>query len=82
MLLDMSRIEAGRFELQTEAFQPDALIEPCLQIVDPMAREKSIRLMTEVPGRCRRWSPTSGHAGRSSSTCCRMPSSSPASARW
>jgi cell cycle sensor histidine kinase DivJ len=49
MLLDMSRIEAGKFELQTEAFQPDALIEPCLQIVDPMAREKSIRLMTEVP---------------------------------
>jgi cell cycle sensor histidine kinase DivJ len=49
MLLDMSRIEAGKFELQTEAFLPDALIEPCLQIVDPMAREKSIRLMTELP---------------------------------
>lgn len=49
MLLDMSRIEAGRFELQTESFIPDALIEPCLQIVDPMAREKSVRLMTEVP---------------------------------
>jgi cell cycle sensor histidine kinase DivJ len=49
MLLDMSRIEAGKFALQTEPFQPDALIEPCLQIVDPMAREKSIRLMTEIP---------------------------------
>lgn len=49
MLLDMSRIEAGKFELQTEPFQPEALIEPCLQIVDPMAREKSIRLMTEIP---------------------------------
>jgi cell cycle sensor histidine kinase DivJ len=49
MLLDMSRIEAGKFELQAEAFEPSALVEPCLQIVDPMAREKSIRLMTELP---------------------------------
>ncbi len=49
MLLDMSRIEAGKFELQTETFQPDALIEPCLQIVDPMARQKHVRLMTDIP---------------------------------
>jgi two-component system, cell cycle sensor histidine kinase DivJ len=49
MLLDMSRIEAGKFELQAEAFQPEALIEPCLQIVDPMARERSVRLMTDLP---------------------------------
>ena len=49
MLLDMSRIEAGKFELQTEPFQPEMLIEPCLQIVDPMAREKSVRLMTDLP---------------------------------
>ncbi len=31
MLLDMSRLEAGKFELQTEAFAPDTLVEPCLQ---------------------------------------------------
>ena len=49
MLLDMSRIEAGKFELQAEAFEPAGLVEPCLRIVDPMAREKSVRLMTEVP---------------------------------
>jgi cell cycle sensor histidine kinase DivJ len=49
MLLDMSRIEAGKFELQAEPFQAEALIEPCLQIVDPMAREKQIRLMTDIP---------------------------------
>jgi two-component system, cell cycle sensor histidine kinase DivJ len=49
MLLDMSRIEAGKFELQAEAFQPEALIEPCLQIVDAMARERSVRLMTDLP---------------------------------
>lgn len=49
MLLDMSRLEAGKFELQTESFQPDALIEPCLTMVDTMAREKSVRLMTDLP---------------------------------
>jgi len=48
MLLDMSRLEAGKFELQTEAFQPDALIEPCLKIVDTLAREKHVRLATDV----------------------------------
>lgn len=49
MLLDMSRIEAGKFELQTETIQAESLIEPCLQIIDPMAREKGIRLMTDIP---------------------------------
>jgi cell cycle sensor histidine kinase DivJ len=49
MLLDMSRLEAGKFELQTDSFQPDALVVPCLQMVDAMARERSVRLMTDVP---------------------------------
>lgn len=49
MMMDMSRIEAGKFELVTEPFAPDMLIEPCLKIVDAMARERSVRLMTEVP---------------------------------
>ncbi len=49
MLLDMSRLEAGKFELQTEPLDPDALVEPCLKMVDAMARERSIRLMSEVP---------------------------------
>ncbi|MDP1730337.1 MAG: PAS domain-containing sensor histidine kinase [Devosia sp.] len=49
MLLDMSRLEAGKFELQTESFAPEALIEPCLTMLDTMAREKSVRLMTDLP---------------------------------
>lgn len=49
MLLDMSRIEAGRFELQTDTFSPGALVEPCLQMVEPMARERNIRLVAQVP---------------------------------
>jgi cell cycle sensor histidine kinase DivJ len=49
MLLDMSRLEAGKFELVTEPFAPESLVEPCLKMVDAMAREKSVRLMTEMP---------------------------------
>ena len=48
MLLDMSRIEAGKFELATESFSPDALITPCLDMVDRLAREKQVRVLTQV----------------------------------
>jgi cell cycle sensor histidine kinase DivJ len=49
MLLDMSRIEAGKFEIQTEPFAPEGLIEPCLQMVDSMARQRQITIETLVP---------------------------------
>ncbi|HWA19986.1 MAG TPA: PAS domain-containing sensor histidine kinase [Devosia sp.] len=49
MLLDMSRIEAGKFELQTDAFEPGALIEPCFKMVDSLARQRKVRLMTDLP---------------------------------
>ncbi|MDC9823742.1 PAS domain-containing sensor histidine kinase [Devosia sp. ZB163] len=49
MLLDMSRLEAGKFELNTEPLAPESLVEPCLKMVDAMAREKSVRLMTDIP---------------------------------
>jgi cell cycle sensor histidine kinase DivJ len=50
MLLDMSRLEAGKFDLQTEGFQPSALVEPCLRIVDSMARAKRVKLIVDSPG--------------------------------
>ena len=49
MLLDMSRIEAGKFELTTEAFEPQALIEPCFKMVEALARERQVTLMTDLP---------------------------------
>ena len=49
MLLDMSRLEAGKFELQTEAFGPEALVAPCFAIVEPMARERKVKLITDLP---------------------------------
>ncbi|MDR3475218.1 MAG: PAS domain-containing sensor histidine kinase [Devosia sp.] len=48
MLLDMSRIEAGKFELSTESFSPEALVQPCLNMVDVLAREKQIRLVSQL----------------------------------
>lgn len=48
MLLDMSRLDAGKFELQTERFQLPDLIEPCFNLVGVMARERDIRLVADV----------------------------------
>ncbi|HEX4298639.1 MAG TPA: PAS domain-containing sensor histidine kinase [Devosia sp.] len=49
MLLDMSRIEAGKFELSAEPFEPQGLIEPCFKMVDGLARERKVRLVTDMP---------------------------------
>ena len=48
MLLDMSRIEAGKFELNTETLALESLVEPCLNMVEPLARERSIALVRQV----------------------------------
>ncbi len=49
MLLDMSKIEAGKFELQMESFSPEDLVRPCVQIVEPLAAERGISISTHVP---------------------------------
>jgi cell cycle sensor histidine kinase DivJ len=48
MLLDMSRIEAGKFELQTDTFAPEGLIEPSLRIVEALARERGTTLKSDI----------------------------------
>lgn len=48
MLLDMSRIEAGKFELNTDTFPPESLVQPCLNMVDSLAREKQIRFVSQL----------------------------------
>ena len=48
MLLDMSKIEAGKFELQAEPFQVESLIEPCFSMVEQLAKERSVTLIAEV----------------------------------
>ncbi len=48
MLLDMSRIEAGKFDLQAEPFQFDEIVEPCFGMIEAAARERSVRLVAEI----------------------------------
>jgi cell cycle sensor histidine kinase DivJ len=49
MLLDMSRLEAGKFELQTDPFEPQGLVEPCFKMVETLARERQVQLVTDLP---------------------------------
>ncbi|MCD7059430.1 PAS domain-containing sensor histidine kinase [Pelagibacterium xiamenense] len=44
MLLDMSKIEAGKFEISTDLFAPDALVDPCMQLVEKQAIDKGVTL--------------------------------------
>ncbi|HTM78880.1 MAG TPA: PAS domain-containing sensor histidine kinase, partial [Devosia sp.] len=48
MLLDMSKIEAGKFEVQTEPFAPDSLVETCFKMVEGLARERNIHLVANI----------------------------------
>ncbi len=48
MLLDMSRLEAGKFELQTEPFQPQDIVEPCFDMVRDMAQKHEITLVADI----------------------------------
>lgn len=48
MLLDMSKIEAGRFEIQTEIFEPEGLISPCIQMVSKTAQEKNVEIEVKL----------------------------------
>jgi len=48
MLLDMSRLEAGKFELHTEGFSPEVLLDPCLSMVGPLARAKNVTFQSDL----------------------------------
>lgn len=49
MLLDMSKIDAGKFELQAEPFAPQGLVDPCLQMVENLARERNVTVVGRIP---------------------------------
>lgn len=48
MLLDMSKIEAGKFELQIDRFKPAELVEPCLAMMERTARERRITFERDI----------------------------------
>jgi len=47
-VLDLSKLEAGRFEFEKVNFSPAALVEPVVSIVGPAARAKGLGLTTEI----------------------------------
>jgi cell cycle sensor histidine kinase DivJ len=48
MLLDMSRIEAGKFELQADPFAVDEIVPPCVNMVETMSQARSVRIATDI----------------------------------
>lgn len=50
MLLDMSKIEAGKFELQTEPFMVEDMVEPCFGMVEAMASKQQVTLVADIAG--------------------------------
>ncbi|MCP8884281.1 PAS domain-containing sensor histidine kinase [Devosia sp. XJ19-1] len=48
MLLDMSRIEAGKFEIQAEHMDPTEIVPACIAMVDQLAHEQKVQLVSEI----------------------------------
>jgi signal transduction histidine kinase len=49
-LLDLSRIEAGKVDIEREPFNFVEVIDEVIQNLTPMAGQKNIRLATDLPG--------------------------------
>lgn len=49
-ILDMSKVEAGKFNLQTEPVSPSEIIEQCLRLISARAQEKSLQVRVEADG--------------------------------
>ena len=48
MLLDMSKLEAGKFELQSEPFDVGEIVEPCLNMVETMSAKADVRVVVDI----------------------------------
>jgi PAS domain S-box-containing protein len=48
-ILDLSRLEAGAWVYQKEAVRLDLLLEEVLQVMQPLAKVKGLRLLVELP---------------------------------
>src|SRR5215471_16144989 len=47
-ILDLSKIEAGRMEVNPVSFQLEALVDVCLHTLEPMVQSERIRLVQEI----------------------------------
>ena len=81
-VLDISRIEAGKFTLTPTEVDLRALVDEAVELVAVSIRDKAIERQQRglaAPGRARR-SPTRCACASCSSTCCTTPASSPSAA--
>ncbi len=53
-ILDFSRLEAGRIEIEAQPFDLGPLVDECLALFEPMARSKALSLIAEVDAAARR----------------------------
>ncbi len=51
-ILDMTRMEAGRYDLIVEPFEPKEVIESCEAMMTLQAREKQVQLISRSDGCC------------------------------
>ncbi|MGF1629995.1 MAG: ATP-binding protein [Kiloniellaceae bacterium] len=49
-VLDMSKVEAGEMNLDREAFDPVALMESCLRLVEQQAEQQGVELISNIAG--------------------------------
>ena len=49
-ILDISKIEAGKFELRPELIEAQALVETSSRLISGMAKEAGVKLVTDVEG--------------------------------
>jgi signal transduction histidine kinase len=49
-ILDISKIEAGKFELRPELLEAQALVEASSRLVSGMAKEAGVKLVTDIEG--------------------------------
>ena len=76
-ILDLSRIEAGRYELHEEPFRLIDIVEDCHRLLKLRAESKGLEIVLDLDAvAAARSGPTSARCARSASTCCRTRSSS------
>ncbi|MDE2465273.1 MAG: MASE1 domain-containing protein, partial [Alphaproteobacteria bacterium] len=50
-VLDMSKIEAGKFEIEKQSIDAVSVVEDCLRLMQERARAGGVRLLREIPDR-------------------------------
>ena len=72
-ILDMSKIEAGRVQLDVESVELDTVLEDCIRVVSGRAQDKRLQLTSRTSAKAFASRPIRVRSSRSCSTCCRMP---------